>query len=311
MYHWLFIPYAIIFIGKSLYETFYGVADFISPLKKFVSTYVPFQKLEFILLETINFLAKNYVGLATVVFLVLGYKVYRWVYRRFTRHQEAHHVQSAIARDYSRFVRAVSLNLPNPGQPILEKNRNCIIDAAAIFIRNGTDRLSQLLHWYTGGPTHISFKSFAPEIEEVRTHHRIVGGGRSLVDDEIPAFNYKENTAFASIIDDRSTNYFFSNNLRRLEKRGGYKNIHENWKNHYNATVVVPTTDRQSPAQVTKISVNGFVCVDNRIGKFDNKSCVDILNCFASQCYTVMQVLGYLEEPENTNNTPSKGAAND
>ena len=79
-----------------------------------------------------------------------------------------------------------------------------------------------------------------------------------------------KNTAFSSIYyasSERSDgklinnrDFFLNNNLQELEEKAGYKNQSENWKDHYNACLVVPIF-RDANSE-NKSDIYGFLTVD-------------------------------------------------
>jgi hypothetical protein len=61
-----------------------------------------------------------------------------------------------------------------------------------------------------------------------------------------------------SLINNRD--YFLNNNLAELEKQGGYFNESENWKEFYNATLVVPIS--RGTSQKNESGIYGFLTID-------------------------------------------------
>jgi hypothetical protein len=55
---------------------------------------------------------------------------------------------------------------------------------------------------------------------------------------------------------------FLSNDLAKLARQGHYKNIHPDWIEHYNASLVVPIADVESGA--AKPTIYGFLTIDSK-----------------------------------------------
>jgi hypothetical protein len=104
---------------------------------------------------------------------------------------------------------------------------------------------------------------------------------RSLVDAKIPQYDYRENTAFKRIINSNYTDsYYICNDLSH---EPGYINLNPEWKNYYNAALVVPIRIAISKE---KYSVIGFLCIDNYKGGFD-RTCFNILASFADSIFNL------------------------
>lgn len=97
---------------------------------------------------------------------------------------------------------------------------------------------------------------------------------------------FTSNTAIETILDEGNDfDFFFDNDLN---SRAHYMNLNPDWKNFYNATIVVPIKHESS--DVKESLPIGFLCVDSLEGQFDKKS-YKILASISDICYFVMTTI--------------------
>ncbi len=158
------------------------------------------------------------------------------------------------------------------------------------FLITSANRMSVLFQSYTRSRCHVSVKLFDPETSLVRTVARdeMSPDNRSSVDENMDWYPYQNNTAFQSILDDKTKSRFVSNHLRVLHLLRKYKNGNPEWKNLYTACVVVPITKNTHANTINRTSVLGFLCVDNRSGGFDKKVCPHLLQSLARLYHFVL-----------------------
>lgn len=90
-------------------------------------------------------------------------------------------------------------------------------------------------------------------------------------------YHYLKNTAFKEILN-RNEICFFSNDLIKLDSKSHYENANGDWKDKYNATVVVPIMKDGAGGESPDLSnVWGFICIDSKVGKFDKEDSIYIL----------------------------------
>lgn len=99
-------------------------------------------------------------------------------------------------------------------------------------------------------------------------------------------FLWYENTAFKLILsNDTADTYYASDNLN-LEQ--SYINANNNWANFYNATLVAPIRINLDDSRYEKdlySNVIGFVCVDNQIGRFNNRASIETMASIVDSLY--------------------------
>ena len=169
------------------------------------------------------------------------------------------------------------------------------------FLTDSCDRISMMMFVYTGYQCHVSIKSYNSETKMVRTYLR---DGRSIVDrseiDEANrSYRYSSNTAFKTIMEDDKCKSYVSNHLWSLRVLQRYCNNHKYWWKLYNATLVVPITDRKTSENINGDTIRGFLCVDNRGGGFDRRSCCNMMSIFSRLNFTIFDLLARLaNDPE-------------
>ncbi|WP_147292675.1 hypothetical protein [Undibacter mobilis] len=151
-----------------------------------------------------------------------------------------------------------------------------------------------ILGTYTGYSCHVSIKTLsASGLVQTATRCEASATARRDADDRLEQFHYQGNTAFKAIVDpptrwQRKRGYYISNHLRLLWALRLYKNQNKDWFKKYRATLVVPITTAKSDAQVSIDNTYGFVCVDNKHGRFDNAAARLLLARTASLCVGVL-----------------------
>lgn len=162
--------------------------------------------------------------------------------------------------------------------------------------------LNQIAHYftsYTGRTCHASLKLFDAR-DGIKTDQIITSLrdetpeslSRSVADDTLPTYYYRENTAFKEIMNDPKKRWFVSNNLSRMAKKRRYQNAREGWEKDYTATLVVPITNQYEAENIKKDNVLGFLCIDNKGGGFDGRLCANAAFTFARITYGIMETLG-------------------
>lgn len=118
---------------------------------------------------------------------------------------------------------------------------------------------------------------------------------RWLADENIDGnglLHYTMNTAFKDILTNSKRSYYMSNNLFLLSRFRLYENQNKNWRKFYNATLVVPITLEEDAELIGRNNVVGFLCVDNKKGRFDSNVCVIAAQIFAKIGCGVIIALG-------------------
>jgi len=92
-----------------------------------------------------------------------------------------------------------------------------------------------------------------------------------------------ENTAFAKILSGEK--YYLSNDL---EKEEVYENVGHDWRDRYNATIVVPIMKTYQTGSFDPREIIGFICADNKEGGFCT-ACVDLLRGSGTLLATILE----------------------
>lgn len=107
--------------------------------------------------------------------------------------------------------------------------------------------------------------------------------------DGVKVFDYRRNTAFRYILDEKFKDSFYLSNNMKIEKV--YENANPYWRELYNSTLVVPirivTNEETHVARVI-----GFICVDNFKGGFTRTS-IDLLASFADLLFHMWHLIDY------------------
>jgi len=119
------------------------------------------------------------------------------------------------------------------------------------------------------------------------------------VDEFLGVFPYKKNTGFSKIIDeDNSRGFWYSNNLIELHEEGEYDNINPRWKEFYSAAAISAIRNPQSSS---KDDIIGFLCIDNKDGRFDDRITRPSLAAISNTLYYVLSMRDFIME-----NLPAK-----
>jgi hypothetical protein len=142
-----------------------------------------------------------------------------------------------------------------------------------------------------------TLKIYNSETGEISTRARDLGqpeyGSRHDVDRALPAFDYRQNTAFQEIIDGEK-DFYKSNWLPFLALFEFYKNQNPNWMQWYQATVVLPLfVTEEGNSRIV-----GFLCVDNLKGRFRKKLARAVLQAYAVPAEDVIMLLGRVRQEE-------------
>jgi hypothetical protein len=154
--------------------------------------------------------------------------------------------------------------------------------------------VAQTFTGITSRPCHCSIKLFV-ENDHVSTKARDVlshNHARRSVDEHKKSYPYRENTAFKRIIDEDARWFYIENDLATAAARGEYINSNSNWRDHYNATVVVPITEHENPAAVTRASCLGFLTADSATAHFEQDISLAILRQYALRINDTLILLG-------------------
>ena len=150
---------------------------------------------------------------------------------------------------------------------------NQISQANGQFVSGIANRIASMAKDYSGHDCHASIKVFAPHSGGIRTFVRdsATTDPRSEVDEvyKDQVRGYKTNSIFEQIIDDPDCHYFISNNLKRDQRYGRYRNdSNAHWDEFYNSCLVVPIATSLKPEKSTNIL--GFICIDSKKARFKN-----------------------------------------
>ena len=178
------------------------------------------------------------------------------------------------------------------------------------YIRDIFGLINKLFTIYTNFPTSSCIKYFSIEMDEEDngsgdTKYRLTGApvgpefittlcrdigseqrGVQVRGIDEP-YSYTLNTAFLEIIQQRVRydGYFFGNSL---PDDPSYRNGNSDWNEHYDSTAVCALQD---PSQLKLNNFIGFLCIDNKGGGFDDKTCRALLECCSSILYYSLQTV--------------------
>lgn len=120
---------------------------------------------------------------------------------------------------------------------------------------------------------------------------------RKVADNKLPSFYYKWNSAFDKIISgagrvDRKSNYYLSNWLQLWRVIGRYNNINPNWLQCYTAVIVLQIYIGDG----TEDGIIGFLCVDNRNGRFPTSLSRAVLSNYEVVARNLLLVSGQIRQ---------------
>jgi hypothetical protein len=166
-------------------------------------------------------------------------------------------------------------------------------------------RLAEIFELITGSPCHASVKTFDRLSNQVTTRTRdalMHNRDRTLSDEHLQSYPFESNTAFAEILTDHRCAIYHSNHLRWRAFWGAYKNANPRWKEFYSATSVMPISSHWNSQELNPETVIGFLCIDNRYGKFGTPYCRAILGIFVVFFNDMMLKLGQMDLPQGASN---------
>ena len=168
------------------------------------------------------------------------------------------------------------------------------------FIEGTINEISKIFRAYTGKACHASIKTYSSKTEIITTRARdiISDNRRHSTDEALDNFQYKDNTAFKIILDNPRKWFFKSNHLRLRKLFGLYINKNKEWCKYYRATLVTPITKKSHPEKITKNSVWGFLCVDNKWGGFDGGAAPYLLSSFSRIYVNIFYALSIYKEKQ-------------
>jgi hypothetical protein len=183
-------------------------------------------------------------------------------------------------------------------------NREGIAIKFTKFISSTLANIKQIFDHLTDDNCSVCIKLVDIENGEyrIRTFERDHGSARkrSDIDKRLPNFPHHQNTAFYVIFDPNcEDSHFLCNDLKNKER---YFNCNINWRDYYNACLVVPIrliTERDSKEE--RSSVLGFICVDNFKGNF-TETANNILATMADSCFYLFSIFFHYTQSAKANN---------
>ena len=172
---------------------------------------------------------------------------------------------------------------------------------ARMYVDIAVNQVKRIADAYTNSVCSVTIKLLEPSLTAgdplptISTYTRDRNSAllRKHVDARLQNFPYTSNTAFDEIIKARApSGRYVCNDLRREEMEGQYANSNTNWRDYYNATVVVPI---KSPNQNPQHGIAGFLCVDNWEGGFNDDTLLQLLKLSAMDLYIVFRNVAILE----------------
>ena len=113
-------------------------------------------------------------------------------------------------------------------------------------------------------------------------------------------FEYPEshNTAFLKISSpDYDDNFYINDDLINDKE---YKNDNRAWRKYYNACLVVPIRRSliKAVVQTQDYDIVGFLCVDNKGGRLNNKTSIEILSMLGDSLYCLFYMHSLIRSPK-------------
>jgi hypothetical protein len=202
-----------------------------------------------------------------------------------------------LQRDYMDFYEHEfeSRIAPLRATALEEDKYNLVIEKVNELLVKLCARLETSFEIMTGGKCCASIKIFNESQGTIRTGARgfYADHKRKPVDEELPSFKYKDNSAFAELIDTGygGEDFYISNLLPFWWIIGCYGNKNPQWMRFYTATVVLPICIETQPKQVV-----GFLCVDNLNGRFPKSLSRAVLKSYARAACNLLSVLGQIRK---------------
>lgn len=214
------------------------------------------------------------------------------IFRRFVSKAQIPAIMD-IQRDYlGEYEEDFEINIIRPlrGSALTTKGYELVADKANELLIKICTRLVESFELLTGGKCCASIKLFDAKKGTVSTRARGLEQyyKRKRADEALPAFPYKDNSAFSDIVDGHCS-FYRSNWLPFWWLIGWYKNANSNWLKLYAATIVLPILARDK-------SIIGFMCVDNISGRFPRTLSRPILESYATAARNLLVILGRIRQ---------------
>jgi hypothetical protein len=153
------------------------------------------------------------------------------------------------------------------------------------FLRDSANTIQIVVATYTRDPKcHVAIKTFNRGTEKVTTYARDYFAPRRKDRDEDPGQRsqpYWKNTAFQKILEDPAYSFYYSNWLAFQSFIGRYRSGHSGWQKTYRAAIIVPITSKRNETTISSQTVWGFICIDNKQGRFNKYDCTSLLFMFS------------------------------
>ncbi len=157
------------------------------------------------------------------------------------------------------------------------------------FLINVSSNLQSYFSQLTDDNCSVTIKLLNKDDNSVKTFFRdpVNFKKRREMDRMKPLTNAFDNTATSIIIDKNFSNtYFADDDLNDLASKGRYVNPNNEWKKHYNATLVTPISFVEAE---NKRNTIGFLSIDNRIGGLATTSNIEYLFFVSDLLYSIFK----------------------
>ena len=179
------------------------------------------------------------------------------------------------------------------------------------FLLRSTNTLQALFSDYTRDRCHVAIKTFNRKDNMITTVARDEVSPSRGDKDENPnerSRPYWKNSAFTRILENERCSFYYSNWLVYRACFKKYHSGHDGWQRLYNAAIIVPITTRRSASMVNSSTVVGFICVDNRAGRFNGRDCAELLFAFARAYCDLFDLVGRIHHKRQADEgTPTSG----
>ncbi|MEP3427413.1 MAG: hypothetical protein ABJN98_01935 [Roseibium sp.] len=155
-----------------------------------------------------------------------------------------------------------------------------LVSAGADFLVKVCNRLEAIAFIYTGNRCAVNIKILSAHSGQIRTIARdhISYEQRKITDQkyEKSIRSYKNNSAYRTLVNNRSQLVEICNNVNNAERKGEYENdSNENRRDFYNSFMVVPINLPSS--KIDSVEIIGFICVDSLGAKFKKDYLFEII----------------------------------
>jgi len=150
------------------------------------------------------------------------------------------------------------------------------------FVHNMVANIKEVFDILTKNDCSVSIKLIDNNLIRTLCRDAISERTRSAIDRQLPQYKYDMNTAFKTILDEKTEKSYYISNDLKAEKC--YNNANSNWNSYYNACLVAPIRYISIERGDEKSAVIGFICIDNKKGGF-NEVGKDALASFADHCF--------------------------